>query len=609
MRPFTRQPIRRQVIAAACVFVLPIAAGIAWSANRTRVERLAEAQEQAGSLAVSAAASLDQYLSGLDALASALVLNQFVIEPEADETPRVLQAALRSQPLLLNVLRADPFGAQVLSALPGASALNPQMPLVRQVLTEGRAVVGELTIGRISGKPTIVIGYPIRNRQDAIVGVLGLAMDLLKLQQQFSRIPLPMDAVVTVLDSSNRILTRSREAEKYVGAKGVAFDRAQLPRTEVAVDTDGLERFYGEAEVTGAPWVLTVGVPRTVIVNRLWPLWRRNILIAAGTIGASLFLGVWLAGVMSRHLNQLRVATQRLAAGDLSPVATTPSPNLELEEFRQSFATMAANLKSAQEALSRQVQQERALNDELQLLQGQVVRQERLAAVGLLASGVAHELSNPLQALLGAAELLERREALSADSQTLVRFLKEQGGRAREIIRGLSRFTAQHPSRVSEIDLRDVVADVLKFVSTGDDSSALQIEVCIRATRLVAANLTELEQVMLNLVVNAQQAVKGFRVGDGRIEIRTLDAGESVRFEVSDNGPGVRPEDEPKLFQPFFTTKPVGHGTGLGLSVSYGIIRALGGTIGYQRNQYGGSTFYFELPAAVPSPQPLVPSP
>jgi signal transduction histidine kinase len=86
------------------------------------------------------------------------------------------------------------------------------------------------------------------------------------------------------------------------------------------------------------------------------------------------------------------------------------------------------------------------------------------------------------------------------------------------------------------------------------------------------------------------------------------DAGKRVRFDVQDDGPGVAPEDEPKLFQPFFTTKPAGKGTGLGLSVSYGIIDSYGGTIGYVRNAWGGSTFFFELPAEEPRPPSAAPS-
>src|SRR6185436_7154217 len=105
------------------------------------------------------------------------------------------------------------------------------------------------------------------------------------------------------------------------------------------------------------------------------------------------------------------------------------------------------------------------------------------------------------------------------------------------------------------------------------------------------------EQVALNFVINAQQAIEAAGRPTGRISIRVFDTEKRVRVEVDDDGPGVSAKDEPKLFQPFFTTKPVGQGTGLGLSVSYGIIESYGGTIGYRSNEWGGATFYFELPA------------
>jgi signal transduction histidine kinase len=90
------------------------------------------------------------------------------------------------------------------------------------------------------------------------------------------------------------------------------------------------------------------------------------------------------------------------------------------------------------------------------------------------------------------------------------------------------------------------------------------------------------------------------RPAERRIVIRTSDVGDRLRVEVEDTGPGVAPEHQSKLFQPFFTTKPVGEGTGLGLSVSYGIIQSLGGDIGYRRGDLGGALFYFELPAHLP---------
>src|SRR5207302_11453056 len=137
---------------------------------------------------------------------------------------------------------------------------------------------------------------------------------------------------------------------------------------------------------------------------------------------------------------RVRDAVRRIADGDLSPPVRTAVPNLELAQLQDAFITMAANLREAHNALDRQVEQERKMRETLQSLQRQVVRQERLAAVGVLVSGVAHELNNPLQAILGTAELLERRPELSADAREEIAFLKTQSGRAREIIRNLSRF-------------------------------------------------------------------------------------------------------------------------------------------------------------------------
>ncbi len=118
------------------------------------------------------------------------------------------------------------------------------------------------------------------------------------------------------------------------------------------------------------------------------------------------------------------------------------------------------------------------------------------------------------------------------------------------------------------------------------------------SVRHVLAVPAKLQQVVLNFVANAEQAIVVSGRSPGRVTIRTRDEGDRVILEVEDTGSGVLPEHEAKLFQPFFTTKPVGEGTGLGLSVSYGIIDSLGGQIGYRRAPTGGAIFYFDLPAA-----------
>jgi two-component system NtrC family sensor kinase len=267
-----------------------------------------------------------------------------------------------------------------------------------------------------------------------------------------------------------------------------------------------------------------------------------------------------------------------------------------MTELQVAFGTMADKLRQARQALDHQVEQERKTNEALERLQRKVVRQERLAAVGLLVSGLAHELNNPLQAILGAGELLERRPEMPEEALKEVALLKTQGHRASEIIRKLSRFGTQRTALPEVIDLRDVVSEVVQARRADFESAKISCQIDTTSTGTVHADFTEIEQVVLSFVINAQQSIQESCTSNGRVVIRSFDAGSHVRLEVLDNGPGVARCHEAKLFQPFFTTKPVGTGTGLGLAVSYGIIESYGGSIGYQSNDLGGATFYFELP-------------
>src|SRR2546423_5147414 len=137
-------------------------------------------------------------------------------------------------------------------------------------------------------------------------------------------------------------------------------------------------------------------------------------------------IGLFIARQPTLHLNRLRSAAQRIADGDLSPLHRAPTPNLEFAALQDAFISMAIKLRETRDALDSRMEQERKMNEALQSLQRQVVRQERLAAVGLLVSGVAHELNNPLQAILGTAELLEREPGISPEMLEAVLFINTQ---------------------------------------------------------------------------------------------------------------------------------------------------------------------------------------
>jgi C4-dicarboxylate-specific signal transduction histidine kinase len=583
------------VVGLSLLLLLPLSAGVLWSANQTRLERQAEVRAEAVSVATTAAAYLDEYLNGLDALASSLVRHPAVLSLDTPACDRLFGDLLREHRVLTNLLLAGPDGTIRGSALNQGDGRTTRAWLGR-VLASRKPEVGELGTGTVSGKPTITLAYPVF-AAGRVAGVLALTIDLTRLQTVFTDVSLPPGTIITVSDRDRRTLVHSGDP-RLVGQVSNLTTWPDAPRSELRVGVDGVDRLYGDAALHRAPWLLSVGVPRTVVADRLRPLWRRNSAIVLSTVMLSLLFAMWLARLMSRQLNHLRSAARRIADGDLSPPVAAAMPNLELAQLQDAFVVMAANLRAAREALDRQVEQERRMNETLQSLQRQVVRQERLAAVGVLVSGVAHELNNPLQAILGTAEILERTAGIETGVLRELSFVKTQSGRACEIIRSLSRFSRPQTGAAALVSLDDVIAEVVRMRQADLTGAGVALDVRVSSCRPVYANFTELQQVTLNFAMNAQQALESAATPSRRMTITLFDCGANVRLEVSDNGPGVRPEDEPKLFQPFFTTKPVGKGTGLGLSVSYGIVESYGGTIGYAPNDWGGATFFFELPAA-----------
>ena len=294
------------------------------------------------------------------------------------------------------------------------------------------------------------------------------------------------------------------------------------------------------------------------------------------------------------HLDE---TAKRVSRGDLTALQAKPMPTAEMHRLQETVASMITNLQKARASIAAQVDDERRMREELQSLQQQVIRQERLAAIGVLVSGVAHELNNPLQAILGFAELLQMQKDMPEQARSDLTLIQKESARASAIIRNLSRFGRQM-SEPSPVRLRDVVASVLELRQRKLEELNIAVDVDDRSQGIVLAIFTELQQVVLNFAINAEQALVLGQSQVRSVVIRTGDRDGWAWIEVEDSGPGVPAEHEAKLFQPFYTTKPVGEGTGLGLSVSYNIIRSHNGRIGYRRSAAGGAVFFFELPIA-----------
>jgi PAS domain S-box-containing protein len=239
--------------------------------------------------------------------------------------------------------------------------------------------------------------------------------------------------------------------------------------------------------------------------------------------------------------------------------------------------------------------------------QAQLVQAAKMSALGQLVSGVAHELNNPLSVIIGYGQLLLSRDTPPAMRRP-VELMVAQGDRMAKIVRNLLFFARQRPPERAAVNLQAVLDQTLALRTTQLTLSGIKVETDFAPdVPEITGDAQQLEQVFLNLLLNAEQAILEARP-QGRILVRTrVSADRTLVFaDVVDDGPGVPPEVLPRVFEPFFTTKMVGSGTGLGLSVSYGILEEHGGRLSVQ-SRPGETTFTVELavsqaPAAESAP-------
>jgi two-component system NtrC family sensor kinase len=284
--------------------------------------------------------------------------------------------------------------------------------------------------------------------------------------------------------------------------------------------------------------------------------------------GATLFaagVGLYIGNSVARPVARLTEGASRLAQGDLNTRIPEGAPD--------EFGRLAAQFNRMTEALRAH--------------QEQLVQHEKLAGIGRLAAGVAHEINNPLGVILGYVRLLQRKAEGSLAEDLKV--VEEEAVRCQQIVEGLLELSRPGRVAVEPLALREVCSEV---VARLQESSKLQsVDVRVEGDAPGWAHPQRVRQVLFNLVVNAAEAAGS----GGRVEVRIEpQAGGGASVAVSDSGPGVKPEDRPRLFEPFFTTKS--SGTGLGLAVSQAIAHAHGGRIEADAGPLGGARFTLHLP-------------
>jgi C4-dicarboxylate-specific signal transduction histidine kinase len=237
--------------------------------------------------------------------------------------------------------------------------------------------------------------------------------------------------------------------------------------------------------------------------------------------------------------------------------------------------------------------------DELKAIQAELIQSEKLAGIGTLAAGIAHEVSSPLFGVMGLAEAI-----LEEDDRTLVdgyaKEIVEYAGTIKEIVVQLTGYSRDASSEYrTTVDLPAVIDDAVRLVSRSVAFDPSCIERELEAGVVVMARTSEVQQVFVNLVKNALEAVLEHHADDpsaGRVRVACWQEGDHVTAQVADNGPGIPPERINAIFDPFYTTKPVGRGTGLGLNIVYRIVTKYQGQITVESPPGEGTTFTLRFP-------------
>ena len=284
----------------------------------------------------------------------------------------------------------------------------------------------------------------------------------------------------------------------------------------------------------------------------------------------------YISRLLVRPLFQMQTYMEKIAHGDFTPI---PDSECKSQEFFSLFR-----------AFNRMI-------NELEHHQEQLLQSGKIAAIGTLTAGIAHELNNPINNIVLTAEAL--KEDLSTldqgEAQDLIHDILVQSQRASEIVRNLLDFSRSEQPVSEPVNIVQILRDTLKLVQNQVVLSGVEVERDLPSDLpIIHGNPKTLQQVFLNLLINAIQAMRDG--GTLAVRARTENGGQWLKVEVADTGVGIDPEDLPHIFEPFYTTKEVGRGTGLGLSVSYSIAQKHGGHIEVKSQKGAGSTFTVVLP-------------
>ncbi len=454
-------------------------------------------------------------------------------------------------------------------------------PLDEARLGKGEVIVENNTLN--AKLPTLGLSFAVRGRD---AGSSYLVSATVRLDALLSLAARSRVFEVFLVTPDGTLLAHADPAKVIAREKtDLRPETAQLGRRGASMTVEyqqlGKELIGGFADVGFGKVLAGARIPKSAAY-----LASRDLLAELGNVALILLafgalVGIFWARRITRPLERLSTATQEIAQGRFDTTVPVASKD-EIGDLAQSFNQMATGLKEREEAL--------------QTAQSQLVQSEKMAAFGQLGAGIAHEVKNPLAGILGCSQIALKKAEPGTALHSNLQLIEKETRRCKSIIDNLLKFARQEKAAMGPIPINTVVEDAVAIVSHQLEMNHVRLETDL-ASGLphILGNANQLQQVLMNLMINAQQAMEG-TPGHVTVATRRTEGG-SVEVQVRDTGPGMPKDIMDKIFEPFFTTKPSGKGTGLGLSVSFGIIKDHGGEIAVESVPGRGATFVIALPA------------
>jgi signal transduction histidine kinase len=369
----------------------------------------------------------------------------------------------------------------------------------------------------------------------------------------------------------------SRQAPGWANQLNSGSSMAGATTLEVVEDGDSVLVAY--VPLANSDLFATIQVPTSVVFLTAQDLLSNLVIGALLLFALAATASLFFARRLTRPLEHLSDAARSVGKGKFDVTVTSKSDD-EIGELSNSFNQMTNEL--------------RAREEKLEGANAALIQSEKLAAFGQLGAGIAHEVKNPLAGILGYAQLTLRKLEPDSPFRKNLDVIEKETRRCTEIISNLLKFARQEKSATKSTDINEVVDAAMTIV---DHQLTIND---VKITKELAPDLPEIEasanqlqQVVMNFAINAQQAIGE---AGGNVVVRTRNGDDAIIIEVEDDGPGIPEEIRANIFEPFFTTKRAGEGTGLGLSVTYGIVQDHGGTLRIEDPPGGGTRFVVSLP-------------